>query len=72
LDENDIQLGRVVCVSGSHVVMLWEQHGIAKIDPALSRLQKGTVVKLRTPNSLVFGLVTSLTIPSPTESLSPR
>jgi hypothetical protein len=71
LDENDIQLGRVVCVSGSHVVMLWEQHGIAKIDPALSRLQKGTLVKLRTPNSLVFGLVTSLTIPSPTGSLSP-
>lgn len=51
--------------------MLWEQHDVAKIDPGLARLQKGTLVKLRTPKSLVFGLVTSLTIPSPTGSLSP-
>ncbi|MEL6964386.1 MAG: hypothetical protein AAFO01_16650, partial [Pseudomonadota bacterium] len=72
MDHNDIQLGRVVCVSGSHVVMVWEQHDIAKLDPERSRLQKGSLVKLRTPNSLVFGLVTGLTIPSPTKSLSPE
>lgn len=72
MDDNDSQLGRVVCVSGSHVVMIWEQEGHGRDDPERSRLQKGAVVKLRTPNGLVFGLVTGLTIPTPTKSLGPE
>lgn len=67
--DNDIQLGRVVCISGSHVVMVWEQQpGInGAVDP--DRLQKGALVKLKTPATIVFALVTSLTIPNPTQSM---
>lgn len=71
MHDNDIQLGRVVCVSGSHVVMVWEHRSADDTGAQSSRLQKGTLVKLKTPNTLVFGLVASLTIPSPTRSLEP-
>ena len=67
LDEKDLQLGRVVCVSGSHIVMVWEQPPGAERD----RLQKGILVKLRTPATIVFALVTSLTIPNPARSADP-
>ncbi|MEM7042175.1 MAG: ATP-binding protein [Pseudomonadota bacterium] len=71
MDDTDLQLGRVVCVSGSHVVMVWEQHANAEraVDP--DRLQKGALVKLKTPATVVFALVTSLTIPNPTRSVDP-
>lgn len=72
MDENDLQLGRVVCVSGSHVVMVWEQQTGAEDaagDP--DRLQKGALVKLKTPATVVFALVTSLTIPNPARSVDP-
>lgn len=67
MDQNDFQLGRVVCVSGSHVVMVWEQQSNSDRD----RLQKGSLVKLKTPGTIVFALVTELTIPNPTRSLDP-
>lgn len=67
LDEKDLQLGRVVCVSGSHIVMVWEQPSGAERD----RLHKGILVKLRTPATIVFALVTSLTIPNPARSADP-
>lgn len=35
------------------------------------RLQKGTLVKLKTPGTIVFALVTGLTIPNPSRSLDP-
>jgi DNA helicase HerA-like ATPase len=71
VDENDYQLGRVVCVSSSQVVMVWEEKdGSGDID-APHRLQKGMLVKLRTPAGVVFALVTGLTIPNPTRSLDP-
>ena len=71
MSENDIQLGRVVCVSGSHVVMVWEQLADVEDFLASDRLQKGALVKLKTPATIVFALVTSLTIPNPTRSVDP-
>ena len=71
MTDNDIQLGRVVCVSGSHVVMVWENHKGDRGATEPSRLQKGMLVKLKTPKTAVFGLVTGLTVPSPTKSLEP-
>ncbi len=71
MSEQDLQLGRVVCVSGSHVVMVWEeQDGAERIESA-NRLQKGTLVKLKTPESVVYALVTGLTVPNPTRTLDP-
>ncbi|MEM8952230.1 MAG: ATP-binding protein [Pseudomonadota bacterium] len=71
MEKNDLQLGRVVCVSGSHVVMVWEQQ--TDVDQAVKpdRLQKGALVKLKTPATIVFALVTGLTIPNPTRSEDP-
>ncbi|MEZ5932612.1 MAG: ATP-binding protein [Alphaproteobacteria bacterium] len=51
--------------------MVWEPpadvgHGVHP-----SRLQKGALVKLRTPATIVFALVTSLTIPNPGRSVDP-
>lgn len=51
--------------------MVWEKHGGAETTANPTRLQKGTLVKLKTPSTLVFGMVTSLTIPNPTKSLDP-
>ncbi|MDH3663182.1 MAG: DUF87 domain-containing protein [Alphaproteobacteria bacterium] len=71
MEEVDLQLGRVVCVSGSRVVMVWEKHGFNETMLDTARLQKGTLVKLKTPTTLVYGLVISLTVPNPTKSLDP-
>lgn len=65
MEENDLLLGRVVCVSGAHVVMDWDVHRVAPIETDSARLQKGALVKFKTPSTTVFGLVTSLTIPNP-------
>ena len=65
MDKNDPLLGRVVCVSGAHVVMVWEGDEALEAATDQSRLQKGALVKLRTPTTVVFGLVSSLTIPNP-------
>jgi hypothetical protein len=72
LEEADLQLGRVVCVSGSQVVMVWEQHDANETIDDAARLQKGTLVKLKTPTTTVYGLVAGLTIPNPTKSLEPN
>lgn len=71
MEEVDLQLGRVVCVSGAHVVMVWEKHGFNETMHDTVRLQKGMLVKLKTPTTMVYGLVASLTIPNPTKSLEP-
>ncbi|MGI9508415.1 MAG: ATP-binding protein [Geminicoccaceae bacterium] len=71
MDEHDLQLGRVVCVSGSHIVMVWEQPADVEQAAETDRLQKGMLVKLKTPTTVVFALVTGLTIPNPTRSLDP-
>lgn len=65
MDEDDLLLGRVVCVSGAHVVMVWEAQDAEEAAANQGRLQKGALVKLRTPTTTVFGLVSGLTIPNP-------
>lgn len=55
------QVGRVVCVSGSQVVMVIEpsrQDGAAP-------LQKGSLVKMAAPGGAIFGIVSGLSIPVP-------
>jgi DNA helicase HerA-like ATPase len=59
------RVGRVVAVSGSQVVTLLEPG--QKVDEAgePQKLQIGTLVKLCTPLSTVFGMVSGLSIPIP-------
>ena len=64
-DEQGLRLGRVVSVSGSQVVILLENHDNGKAAEEASALQMGALVKMRTPGSTVFGLVSGLSIPIP-------
>lgn len=64
-DEQDLRLGRVVSVSGSQVVILLENHDNGRAAEEASALQMGALVKMRTPGSTVFGLVSGLSIPIP-------
>jgi len=52
--------------------MVWEDKDDAEDPKNSQRLHKGTLVKLRTPCSVVYALVTGLTIPNPTRSLDPK
>ena len=64
-DEQGLRLGRVVSVSGSQVVILLENHDNGRAAEEASALQMGALVKMRTPGSTVFGLVSGLSIPIP-------
>lgn len=59
------RLGRIVAVTGSQAVALLdhghERYRLAEEPP----LQIGSLVKMRTPYTIVFGLVTGLSIPAP-------
>ena len=60
------QLGRVVSVAGSQVIVLLNgSAGEGKLEPI--ELQIGALVKMRTPASTVFGMVSGLSIPIPAE-----
>ena len=65
------RIGRVVSVAGSEVVFLHEkaQHnganGSDHANGEAGTLQIGSLVKMRTPTSTVFGMVSGLSIPVP-------
>ena len=62
------KLGRVVSVSGSQVIVLLNNStGESQLDPI--ELQIGALVKMRTPASTVFGMVSGLSIPIPAEDV---
>lgn len=56
-------VGKVVAVSGSQVVAALGTAGAA--GSPVDRLEKGQLVKLRLPQTVVFGVVTGLSIPLP-------
>ena len=63
--EQAIRVGRVVAVSGSQIITLLEGAPQVENDPDSPKLQIGTLVKLETPVSTVFGMVSGLSIPIP-------
>ncbi|MEM8800162.1 MAG: ATP-binding protein [Pseudomonadota bacterium] len=62
--EDAMSVGHVVCVSGSQIIICLDD-----IDATLTnrqlRLRKGGLVKLYGPHSLIYGIVTKLSIPVP-------
>lgn len=58
-------LGRVVCVSGSQIVMALDRHRQKTAHPEKA-LRKGSLVRLFGPQSVNYGIVTGLSIPLPT------
>ena len=65
MEGHETRIGRVVSVSGSQVVTLLEPQ-LAQNDVDLT-LQIGELVKMRTPGSTVFGMVSGLSIPIPAQ-----
>ncbi|HEX3208928.1 MAG TPA: DUF87 domain-containing protein [Geminicoccaceae bacterium] len=66
--EQQRQIGRVVCVSGSQVVAVIEPD--APEADAGSRLHKGSLVKMRMPEITIYGIVSGLSIPVPAQASS--
>ena len=62
---SEIALGRVVAASGSQVVMRLERQGGAAAGEHTLPLQLAALVKIRTRQTMVFGVVTGLSIPLP-------
>ncbi len=63
--QQEHQIGRVVCVSGSQVVMVIEPCGAAEDGANGTPLHKGGLVKMRMPDSTIYGIVSGLSIPVP-------
>ncbi len=62
-EASEQQVGRVVCVSGSQVVVVIE--AAAGAEPALAPLRKGSLVKMAAAGGSIFGIVSGLSIPVP-------
>ena len=60
-----VPIGRVVCVSGTQVVAMLS-HAVGN-DPAAARVEKGTVLKIPLARSLVFCMVSGISVPMPRE-----
>jgi len=69
-EDFDRRLGRIVAVSGSQAVLLLEgDQGDGELDDQ-PPLQIGTLVKTRTPYTIVYGIVSGLSIPMPSSDPS--
>jgi hypothetical protein len=60
-------LGRIVAVSGSQVVCLLDNSVEAGAAGQGTSLQVGALIKMKTPGSTVFGMVSGLSIPIPNQ-----
>ncbi|HUT48062.1 MAG TPA: DUF87 domain-containing protein [Alphaproteobacteria bacterium] len=69
ITEQDRKIGRIVAVSGARVVALLDEPVATPDDPAAAtyELQMGGIVKIRMPDSIVFGMIGGLTIPLPSD-----
>lgn len=65
-NEDDLRIGRVIAVSASQAVAILERRDGAGAVSGAYPLEMGTLVKVRTRPSTVYGLVTGLRVPLPT------
>jgi uncharacterized protein len=68
-ERGDLRLGRVIAVSASQAVLLLERRDAGGTPGSALPLEMGTLVKLHTRVSVVYGMVTGLRVPLP--SLEP-
>jgi uncharacterized protein len=66
VDDGPMQLGRVVCISGAQVIVVLDKSVCGA--GASYELRKGALIKMIADNSIVFGMVTGLSIPVPDSS----
>jgi len=65
--QEEARIGRVVSVSGSQVIVMLESQALQDPQGPGEDIQIGGLVKMRTPASTVFGMVSGLSIPIPSE-----
>jgi uncharacterized protein len=63
VDDGPKQLGRVVCISGGQVIVVLDKNVCGA--GAIHELRKGALVKMIADTTVVFGIVTGLSIPVP-------
>ncbi|MEE8308709.1 MAG: hypothetical protein V3R81_15695, partial [Gammaproteobacteria bacterium] len=66
------KIGRVVSVAGSQVIALLTIEYTLTDTSGTGGLQIGALVKMRTPETMVFGMVSGLSIPIPGQSPEER
>jgi DNA helicase HerA-like ATPase len=67
ISQEEARIGRVVSVSGSQVIVMLEGQALQDSQEPGEGVQIGGLVKMRTPASTVFGMVSGLSIPIPSE-----
>jgi hypothetical protein len=67
-----VRIGRVVSVEGSRVIVLLDAPHEPGAPEQTNALQIGALVKIRTPETMVFGMVSGLSIPIPSQSADDR
>ncbi|MFB3137732.1 MAG: helicase HerA domain-containing protein, partial [Phycisphaerales bacterium] len=65
--QEEARIGRVVSVSGSQVIILLENQVSEATQGSGSKVQIGGLVKMYTPASTLFGMISGLSIPIPSE-----
>lgn len=66
LKENDArQMGRIVSVTGSQAIVLLDPHDASKSSQNNSSPELGTLLAIRSSSSIVFGMVSALSVPVP-------
>ncbi|MHC4448150.1 MAG: ATP-binding protein, partial [Planctomycetota bacterium] len=65
--QDETRIGRVVSVSGSQVIVMLENQALEAMKGPGEEIQIGGLVKMRTPASTVFGMISGLSIPIPSE-----
>ena len=68
--QEEKRIGRVVSVSGSQVIVMLENHAPESVQGPGDEVQIGGLVKMRTPTSTLFGMISGLSIPIPSEEAS--
>ena len=68
--QEEKRIGRVVSVSGSQVIVMLESLALQNMQGPGEEIQIGGLVKMRTPASTVFGMISGLSIPIPSEEAS--
>ena len=71
-ERGNLHLGRLIAVSATQAVLLIERRDAAAISAGGLPLEMGTLVKMQTRVSTVYGMVTGLRVPLPSLELSDK
>jgi len=59
------QMGRIVSVTGSQAIVLLDPHDASKSSQKITSPELGTLLAIRSKSSIVFGMISALSVPVP-------